>query len=149
MSSAESAFIEALRPIATDAGARGLLDDAALLTVGDRTLVLTKDMIVEGVHYRADDPPEDIAWKLVAVNLSDLAGKGARPLAAQPVAPQAIRGQAGPVFGAEIAAAHHSTVKKQRFRGRVNSGQSQQGADQAPGSGPEQACRIIQPGRPF
>lgn len=82
MTSAESAFIETLRPIATDAGARGLLDDAALLTVGDRTLVLTKDMIVEGVHYRADDPPADVAWKLVAVNLSDLAGKGARPLAA-------------------------------------------------------------------
>jgi len=80
--SAESAFIEALRPIATNAGARGLRDDAALLTVGGRTLVLTKDMIVEGVHYRADDPPEDVAWKLVAVNLSDLAGKGACPLAA-------------------------------------------------------------------
>ncbi|WP_166041133.1 thiamine-phosphate kinase [Sphingosinicella sp. YJ22] len=82
MTSAESAFIEALRPIATDPGARALLDDAALLTVGGRTLVLTKDMIVEGIHYRADDPPEDVAWKLVAVNLSDLAGKGARPLAA-------------------------------------------------------------------
>ncbi len=82
MTSAESAFIDALRPIATDPGARALLDDAALLTVGDRTLVLTKDMIVEGVHYRADDPPADVAWKLVAVNLSDIAGKGARPIAA-------------------------------------------------------------------
>src|SRR5687768_11609455 len=82
MTSAESAFVEALRPIATDPGARALLDDAALLPVGDRTLVLTKDMIVEGVHYHAEDPPADVAWKLVAVNLSDLAGKGARPLAA-------------------------------------------------------------------
>lgn len=36
-------------------------------------------MIVEGVHYLPDDPPEDVAWKLVAVNLSDLAAKGARP----------------------------------------------------------------------
>ncbi len=45
-------------------------------------LVLTKDMLVEGVHYLAGDPPGDVAWKLVAVNLSDLAAKGARPLAA-------------------------------------------------------------------
>jgi thiamine-monophosphate kinase len=37
-------------------------------------------MIVEGVHFLAADPPEDVAWKLVAVNLSDLAAKGARPL---------------------------------------------------------------------
>jgi thiamine-monophosphate kinase len=37
-------------------------------------------MIVEGVHYLPGDPPADVAWKLVAVNLSDLAAKGARPL---------------------------------------------------------------------
>jgi thiamine-monophosphate kinase len=37
-------------------------------------------MIVEGVHFLPDDPPEDVAWKLVAVNLSDLAAKGAAPV---------------------------------------------------------------------
>lgn len=74
--SREAAFIESLRAIAGDPAARGLLDDAAVL--GD--LVLTKDLIAEGVHFRADDPPEDVAWKLVAVNLSDLAAKGATPL---------------------------------------------------------------------
>jgi thiamine-monophosphate kinase len=37
-------------------------------------------MIVEGVHFLADDPPEDVAWKLLAVNLSDLAAKGAEPV---------------------------------------------------------------------
>jgi thiamine-monophosphate kinase len=37
-------------------------------------------MIVEGVHFLPDDPPGDVAWKLVAVNLSDLAAKGARPI---------------------------------------------------------------------
>ncbi len=38
-------------------------------------------MIVEGIHYLATDPPQRVAWKLVAVmNLSDLAAKGARPL---------------------------------------------------------------------
>jgi thiamine-monophosphate kinase len=79
--SGEAAFIEALRPLASHPGARGLGDDAAVLDWGGRGLVLTKDMLVEGVHYRADDPPEDVAWKLVAVNLSDLAAKGARPVA--------------------------------------------------------------------
>ena len=73
-------FIAGLRALATSPAARGLLDDAAVLDVGAGTLVITHDMIAEGVHYRADDPPDDVAWKLVAVNLSDLAGKGARPI---------------------------------------------------------------------
>jgi len=78
--SAEAEFIASLRTVATSPAARGLFDDAAVLQVGDRRLVLTKDMLVEGLHYRPDDPPADVAWKLVAVNLSDLAAKGARPL---------------------------------------------------------------------
>ncbi|HYJ82552.1 MAG TPA: thiamine-phosphate kinase [Allosphingosinicella sp.] len=70
----------ALRPFATDPAARSLADDAAVLDFGGRTLILTHDMLVEGVHYRPGDPPGDVAWKLLAVNLSDLAAKGARPL---------------------------------------------------------------------
>lgn len=72
----EADFIARLRDIATDPAARGLADDTAVL--GD--LVLTHDMIVEGVHFLPDERPEDVAWKLVAVNLSDLAAKGATPL---------------------------------------------------------------------
>jgi len=53
-----------------------------VLEVGGETLVLTHDMLVEGVHFLGRDPPGDVAWKLVAVNLSDLAAKGARPLGA-------------------------------------------------------------------
>lgn len=53
-----------------------------MLEVGGGTLVLTHDMLVAGVHFLAQDPPGDVAWKLVAVNLSDLAAKGARPLGA-------------------------------------------------------------------
>ena len=76
----EAAFIDLLKGIATDPAARGLLDDAALFVPpAGRHLVLTHDMLVEGVHYLPTDPPQDVAWKLVAVNLSDLAGKGARP----------------------------------------------------------------------
>jgi len=78
----ETAFIDSLRALATHPAARGLYDDAAVLEVGGETLVLTHDMIAEGVHFLADDPPGDVAWKLVAVNLSDLAAKGARPLGA-------------------------------------------------------------------
>src|SRR5688500_3153437 len=76
----EAELISALRALATDPSARGLLDDAAVLEVGGATLVLTHDMIVENVHFLPGDPPEDIAWKLVAVNFSDLAAKGAKPI---------------------------------------------------------------------
>lgn len=76
----ETEFISSLRRLAGDPAARGLLDDAAVLDVGGAKLVLTHDMIVEGVHFLASDPPQDVAWKLVAVNLSDLAAKAARPL---------------------------------------------------------------------
>ncbi|WP_164115377.1 thiamine-phosphate kinase [Sphingorhabdus sp. Alg239-R122] len=76
----ETAFIEALRKIATDPAARGLADDAAVLNMGGTKLVLTHDMLVEGVHFLPTDPPADVAWKLLAVNLSDLAAKGARPV---------------------------------------------------------------------
>lgn len=71
-----------MRALATDPAARGLADDAAVLEVGGETLVLTHDMLVEGVHFLPGDPPGDVAWKLVAVNLSDLAAKGAEPLGA-------------------------------------------------------------------
>ena len=74
----EAEYIERLRAIASHPAARGLADDAALLD----GLVLTHDMIAEGVHFLSDDPPASVGWKLVAVNLSDLAAKGAAPLAA-------------------------------------------------------------------
>lgn len=67
------------KPLATDPGARGLVDDAAVLAATGSDLVLTTDAIVEGVHYLPDDPPEAIARKALRVNLSDLAAKGAEP----------------------------------------------------------------------
>ncbi len=74
------------RHFAPHAGAAGLglLDDAALLAApaGDE-LVVTTDAIVAGVHFFPDDPPETIGCKALAVNLSDLAAKGARPLGFQ------------------------------------------------------------------
>lgn len=63
-------------------GARGLHDDAAVIEIGDEALVLTHDAMVEGVHFRPDADMADVAWKLVASNLSDLAAKGAEPVGA-------------------------------------------------------------------
>jgi len=76
----ELEFIAALRSLPLHPGADGLRDDTATLAIGGETLVLTHDAIAEGVHYRAGTDPFDIAWKLVAVNLSDLAAKGAEPI---------------------------------------------------------------------
>ena len=45
-------------------------------------LVITHDSIAEGVHFLPLDPPASVGWKLVAVNLSDLAAKGATPAGA-------------------------------------------------------------------
>lgn len=70
-----------LRPLAEDPAARGLLSDAAVLAAEGADIVLTKDMMAEGVHFLASDPPESIGWRLVAVNASDLAATGAVPRA--------------------------------------------------------------------
>jgi thiamine-monophosphate kinase len=78
--SAERAFVDSLKALASDPAARGLADDCAVLEVGGETLVLTHDVVVEGVHTLPGQDPADIAWKLVSVNLSDLAAKGARPV---------------------------------------------------------------------
>ncbi len=65
---------------AGEAGALGLRDDVAFLTVPDgQELVATSDALVSGVHFLPDDPPDLIARKALRVNLSDLAAKGAHP----------------------------------------------------------------------
>jgi thiamine-monophosphate kinase len=68
------------RPLAGP-GALDLRDDAALLTPPpDRQLVLTADAMVGGVHFLPDDPADLVGRKLLRVNLSDIAAKGAVPL---------------------------------------------------------------------
>lgn len=63
-------------------GALGLANDAAVFGVPEgMELVVTTDAMVAGVHFLPDDPPRDIAAKLLRVNLSDLAAMGAAPLA--------------------------------------------------------------------
>ena len=66
--------------IAGDPGAFALRDDAALIVEGaENGFVVTSDMLVAGVHFLPDDPPDLIARKALRVNLSDLAAKGADP----------------------------------------------------------------------
>lgn len=78
---AERDFIARLAAtLATSRTARGFADDAAVWTPPlGRNLVFTHDVLAAGVHYLPSDPPSDVAWKLLAVNLSDLAAMAATP----------------------------------------------------------------------
>lgn len=62
--------------------ALGVGDDCALLSVTPgMQLAVSSDMLVEGRHFFADVDPAHLGHKALAVNLSDLAACGARPLA--------------------------------------------------------------------
>jgi thiamine-monophosphate kinase len=69
------------RPLATHAGAFGLMDDAAALTPPPgHDLVVTTDGVIAGVHFFPDEAPDLIGRRVLRMNLSDLAAKGARPV---------------------------------------------------------------------
>ncbi len=78
----EEEIVAVLAPLAAGApGAFGLKDDCALLAPEPGCeLVLKTDPVAEGVHFLPTDAPADIAWKALAVNVSDLAAKGATPI---------------------------------------------------------------------
>src|ERR1700728_3956190 len=75
----DSLIARYFKPLATDPGAFGLTDDAAVLKALGDDIVVTTDAIVEGVHFLSDDPPQTIAKKALRGSLSDLAAKGATP----------------------------------------------------------------------
>lgn len=63
-------------------GALGIGDDCAILPNAEGELIYTTDMLLEGVHFlRTAASPEDIGWKSLAVNLSDIAAMGGIPIA--------------------------------------------------------------------
>ncbi len=81
----ETALINLIRDRFGASGAGDLLlgigDDAALIdTGGERLLIVTTDLLVEGTHFRMDlIDPYLLGWKSVAVNISDIAAMGGEP----------------------------------------------------------------------
>lgn len=62
------------------AGEVGIGDDGAVMTPPpNHQLVVVTDTMVSGVHFPVTTPADEVAWKAVAVNLSDLAAMGAKP----------------------------------------------------------------------
>jgi thiamine-monophosphate kinase len=58
----------------------GVGDDAAILQPSPgMELLVSTDMLVAGTHFLADTDPEALGWKVLAVNLSDIAAMGGRP----------------------------------------------------------------------
>ncbi len=82
----EFGFIDSLRTLCADLptnGFEGIGDDCAVVpTSGGESLLFTTDLLTEGVHFlRAATTPEELGGKALAVNLSDVAAMGARPVA--------------------------------------------------------------------
>ncbi len=59
---------------------KSLSDDAALIDLGDKYLVVTSDLLLESTHLPSEMSPEDRGRKVVTVNVSDLAAMGAKPI---------------------------------------------------------------------
>ena len=58
----------------------GIGDDAAVVRPSPGCdLHLSTDMLLQGRHFFADHPPDALAHKIVAVNVSDMAAMGAKP----------------------------------------------------------------------
>ncbi len=79
----EAIIQEYLAPLAAGyPGAFGLRDDCAAITPAPgHDIIVKTDPIAGGIHFFPDDAPEDIGWKALAVNVSDLAAKAAVPRA--------------------------------------------------------------------
>jgi len=59
----------------------GIGDDAAVIRPGKQNLILTTDLLIEGSHFlRSLHPPFELGRKALAVNISDIAAMGGRPL---------------------------------------------------------------------
>lgn len=76
----EFALIERHFRRATPSARLGIGDDAALLAPAPgMELAVSTDLLLEGVHFLPQTMPEDVGWKTLAVNVSDLAAMGATP----------------------------------------------------------------------
>ncbi len=127
----EAEFLDRLRTLPLHAGAVELRDDTATLGASDDTLVLSTDTMVEGVHFPADMAPADVAWRLVACALSDLAAKGAEPVGVllnYPLRPSTALGTTSPGTTPAKAGA--------QLRAADGGAQRETSSDSAAGPGP-------------
>ena len=73
--------IQSLQPSPSSRVFIGIGDDAAVTTPPSLALVSTTDTLVEDVHFRFElTSLRELGWRAIAVNLSDLAAQGAKPL---------------------------------------------------------------------
>ena len=79
----EFGFIDMIRQrFDVPVGMMGIGDDCAVIPAGKSEFIYSTDMLMEGVHFLRDvASPEDIGWKSLAVNLSDIAAMGGTPAA--------------------------------------------------------------------
>jgi thiamine-monophosphate kinase len=76
----EFALIDRYFKRTTSHTALGVGDDGAIVQPSPGTeLVISTDMLVAGTHFLPDANPEDLGWKTLAVNVSDMAAMGAEP----------------------------------------------------------------------
>jgi thiamine-monophosphate kinase len=76
----ERKAIELVREILDSKADLGQNDDCAVLEFGNHHLLLTTDVIIEGKHFPKGTDGKDIGWLVAAVNLSDIASMGGKPL---------------------------------------------------------------------
>jgi thiamine-monophosphate kinase len=76
----EREAVERLIQLHDPQGKRRLGDDCAVIPIGKDYLLLTTDMINARTHVPEGARPEDIGWHVAAVNLSDIAAMGGKPL---------------------------------------------------------------------
>ncbi|MDD3627107.1 MAG: AIR synthase related protein, partial [bacterium] len=80
----EEIFLQGLRKQFNYPGLKntvGIRDDAAILKTGNETLVITADMMAEDVHFDLKYfSIADLAYKIIAVNVSDISAMGGIPL---------------------------------------------------------------------
>lgn len=76
----ERAVIRMIDGIVKSEATVGIGDDCAAIDLGDKYLLVTTDMMVTRTHIPKGMGPYDVGWALVAVNLSDIAAMGGKPL---------------------------------------------------------------------
>jgi len=76
----EKAVVSSIISMLHTSARSGPGDDAAVIDIGDRCLVVSTDMLWQGTHFHPSMTWRQKGWMAAAVNLSDMAAMGAQPL---------------------------------------------------------------------